>query len=643
MIKTLIFALWMLLLVLPGYTQRSPEVLATIGPLKVYTEDFKLAYERNNGNITDLSERKSPSEYLQLYFNFKLKVLEAQSLGLDTLSSFRRELAGYRADLAAPYLTDLSYENQLVEDTYRRLLNDINASHLLIALPEQATPADTLKAWLEINRIADEIASGLDFPEAARRYSQDPSVAVNSGSLGWFTAFQMVSPFEDAAYNTPAGRVSSPIRTRFGYHLLKVNETREAMGEIKVAHIMKRFPPDMNSAQKAYIRRQIDSLYLLSTAGEDFSRLARENSEDDRSAVNGGELPYFGRSIMIPSFSDPAFALASNGDISKPLETEYGFHILKRIDLKPIPSLDEIRPELINRIKRDPERLASGRSGFIQRLKLENGYQAFPESLEKIIEQLMDLMKLLGSQDDWRQLERKSLFSLSGIVFDSQSWLSDLLESQSGDRSLSADDLHRHYRNWEESQILAREDVQLEEKYPSFRSLYQEYHDGILLFDVMERVLWQPAVIDTLGLERFYENNKARYLWDERFEGVVVQCTNREMKDRVLEALDQGVLIENLENALGLTAGDLEVVRAIWQRGDHAAVDYVIWNGALLEGWNEATDLVWGTRLPPMPKSLDEARGFHLADYQQSLEEQWLQMLRSKYPVVINKRALRRL
>ncbi len=643
MIKTHILALWLLFLALPVLSQRSPEVLTTIGPLQVYTEDFKLAYERNNGNITDPAERKSPSEYLQLYINFKLKVLEAQSLGLDTLVSFRQELAGYRAELAAPYLTDLSYEDQLLEDTYGRLSSEINASHLLIGLPQQPTPSDTLIAWQEINRIAGEIASGLDFSEAARKYSQDPSATSNSGSLGWFTAFQMVTPFEDAAYRTQVGRVSSPVRTRFGYHLLKVNDTREAVGEIKVAHIMKRFPPNMNTAQKAFIRTQMDSLYLMATRGEDFSRLARENSEDDRSAVNGGELPYFGRSMMIPAFSDPAFALAHDGDISLPLETEFGYHILKRIDLKPIPALDEIRPELINRIKRDPERLAAGRTGFIQKLKLQNSFQSFPESLERTIVQVMDILKQSGSQSDWFAVDRMPLFTLSGTVFDSHSWLSALSESQSLGQQLSANDFYIHYQNWEERQILDWEDAQLEKKYPAFRSLYQEYHDGILLFDVMERILWQPAVTDTLGLERFYETNKYRYMWDDRFDGVVIQCSSPELKNSFLEALDQGVHIENLEDAVGYSAADVKILRGTWQKGEHPAIDYAFWNGALPSGWNESTDLVWGNALPSEPKLLVESRGFHLADYQQYLEEQWLHTLRSKYPVVINQRALRRL
>lgn len=643
MIKPYIITFWLLLPMLPALGQRTPEVLATIGHHRVYTEDFKLAYERNNGNITDPAERKSPAEYLQLYINFKLKVIEAQALGLDTLQSFRQELAGYRSDLAAPYLTDLSYEEQLLEETYERLASDINASHLLIALPPNPSPADTLKAWREINRIAGEIASGLSFSQAARQYSQDPSASANSGELGWFTAFQMVTPFENAAYNTPVGAVSEPVRTRFGYHLLKVNETRKAAGEIKVAHIMKRFPPDMNPEQKRYIRKQIDSLYQLAIAGEDFSRLAREHSEDDRSAVNGGELPYFGRSMMIPAFSDPAFSLTSDGEISLPLETDFGFHILKRLDLKPIPPLDEIRSELINRIKRDPERFAMGRAGFIEKLKKQNNFQFYSESFEKVVEQLAGFSSIHENVSALFQTPSLSLFSLAGNNFDSHRWLRELIESRPGAVQITREDAYQHFSNWVEAEVIAWEDAQLETKYPAFRSLYQEYHDGILLFDVMEKMLWQPAATDTAGLLKFYETNKNRYWWDERFEGLVLSSGNSELLNKALAALDQGITAENLVEALGSDESEITFVAGIWQKGDHPAVDYSVWNGPVPAGWNVMSDAVWGNLIPPAPKLLSEARGFHLADYQQYLEDQWLLSLRNKYPVVVNNRALRRL
>ena len=624
-----------------AYSQNSRDVVVTIGKEKVYAGEFSKIYERNNGNIVDPAERKTPLQYLELYVNFKLKVLEAKAMGMDTAKSFLDELAGYRAELAAPYLTDVSFTEKLVEETYRRMTKEVNASHILVTFPQNPTPEDTLEAYKRILAIKSEIEGGLDFREAAAKYSEDPSAAQNQGELGWFTVFQMVTPFEDAAFTTPAGSISKPVRTRFGYHLLKVNGMRDARGEIKVAHIMKMFPPDMTPEIKDRLKHTIDSLHQLLKNGADFALLARNYSDDQRSAANGGEMPYFGRSRMIAEFSDPAFSLVKDGDFTGPIETDFGYHIIKRLDLKPIPDFDTVKRELEERIKKDPERSTQSREIFIGKLKTLYAYKQDEKAVAEKIRLVSTWFNegALKVPDDLA--DPAFLFALDGKSYSADDWYAYL-------KTLAispADDPERIIRNqyaaWEEKTIIDYEDGRLEEKYPEFKSLVQEYHDGLLLFAVSEKKIWQQASADTVGLTAFYETNKHKYQWGERYKGMIVTCSSPAIKEEAEDNLEQGIPVAELFDMAHIDESNLQIVEGAWSKGDHPVIDYYVWNGEKPDDWNPETGFIRGGLAGPEPKQLGESRGFHISDYQQYLEEKWISELTKKYPVKINRKVLK--
>lgn len=625
----------------PLFSQKKRDIVVTIGNEKILTTDFQKIYERNNGNILDPAEKKNPEEYLDLYVNFKLKVLEAQAIGLDTSQAFIEELAGYRAELAAPYLTDISYNEKLVEETYQRMTKEVNASHILITFPQDPSPQDTLEAYRKILEVKAEVEKGLDFNQAATKHSQDPSAAQNNGNLGWFTVFQMVTPFEDAAYRTPVGKISEPVRTRFGYHLLKVHDIREAKGEIKVAHIMKMFPPDITPEVKQGLKKTIDSLYTLVQNGADFAELARNNSDDQRSAVNGGEMPFFGRSRMIPEFSEPAFALKMDGEVTQPVETDFGFHIIKRIELKSVPEFDAVKRELEERIKRDPERTTQSREIFINKLKKEYGFT----SNQKLIDEKIDKASGWFSQANLNVPDNVSdsdvLFTLAGKNFTAQDWFAYLAKMPISAPENPRNVLQAQFAAWEEDAIIEFEDNRLEEKHPEFRSLMQEYHDGLLLFAVSEQKIWQQASADTVGLKKFYETNKQKYMWGERYKGMIVTCINAAIKDEVEDKLDQGVPLEEIYDMGHINKDSITVETGAWAKGDNGIIDYYVWNGPLPAGWNAETGFVKGEIAGSEPKLLEEARGFHISDYQQYLEENWLKELKKKYPVKVNRKVLK--
>lgn len=628
---------------LPSFSQKKPDVLARVGDMTVLSDDFIKIYNRNNDNIVDPAEKKTPEEYLELYINFKLKVLEAQKLGLDTMQSFRDELNGYRAELAAPYLTDISFNENLVEETYNRMKKEVNASHILVSFAPDAGTNDTLEAWNRIMDISKELKGGLDFNEAAKRYSQDPSAVQNSGNLGWFTVFQMVTPFEDAAYSTPVGQVSGPVRSRFGYHLIKVNGQREATGEIKVAHIMKMFPQHISGERKASLKHEMDSIYALLKGGADFAALAKKHSDDQRSAANGGEMPYFGRSRMIPEFSDPAFALKQNGDFTQPVETAFGYHIIKRLDLKPIPSFEEVKMELEERIKRDPERSTQSRDIFIAKLKKQYSFTRNQDAVNQ-------LMANAGSWFNENKLAipgdidlNRALFSLEGKNFTTRDWAEYLKDLQIAAESNQSKVLESQYDAWENSTIIQYEDQKLESKYPEFRSLLQEYHDGLLLFAVSEQKIWNKASSDSLGLQAFYATNREKYTWGERYKGMIVRCTTPEIRNKVEDRLGEGAPVSEIYDMTGFSKNQVSIEEGTWAKGENPVIDFYVWDGPKPADWSAETGFVQGESVAPGPKTLDEARGFHISDYQQFLEDEWIRELRKKYPVKINKKALKNL
>ncbi|HNQ37692.1 MAG TPA: peptidylprolyl isomerase [Prolixibacteraceae bacterium] len=640
-----ILILGLLLTTLAGMApaQEKKGALVTIGKTAITPDEFHRIYERNNANIQDPENKKTAREYLELFINFKLKVMEAMHLGMDTVQAFKTELEGYRNELSTPYLTNITFNDQLVKETYQRMLKEVNASHLLVEVPDGASPADTLAARKKIMEIREEILGGLDFGDAAVTYSQDPSAQANKGDLGWFTVFQMVYPFEEAAYTTPVGEVSMPVRTRFGYHLLKVNGIREAQGEIHVAHIMKIYAPDASPAQKEKARQAADSLYHLLEGGASFTRLARENSDDERSAANNGELPWFSRNRMIPAFADPAFALSNDGDYTRPIDSGFGFHIIKRLEYRPLPAFDQVKRELEERIKRDGERSEHSREAFVADLKNEYHFTRSEERVERVLAAGKTWISgdslVIPADFDQSQL----LFTFANQKITAREW-ADHLKTIPG-QQLRNDPgmLPRYYHAWENETLIRYEESRLEEKHPDFRSLLQEYHDGILLFNISERQIWQKAASDSVGLAAFYETNKGKYLWPERYQGSIIRCASPQLKEEAETLAESGVDPGEIQDVLRLPDGALTISRGIWEKGENPVIDYYLWEGSLPADWNETTGFITGEKMAPAPKALDESRGYHISDYQQYLEEQWVRELRRKYPVKINKKLVKQL
>ncbi|NOZ48071.1 MAG: hypothetical protein GXO79_15035 [Chlorobi bacterium] len=636
------------LLLAPGFKaqENNNEVLITIDSTKITKSEFMRIYQKNNSD--SVIDQKSLEEYLNLFINFKLKVLEAERLGLDTLKSFVVELQGYRRQLEKPYLTNQSIDESLIKEAYDRMTKDVKASHILIRVSENASPEDTLAAYNKIMKIRNRIIKGESFEKVARETSEDKSVKNNSGNLGYFTAFQMVYPFETAAYNTKVGDISMPVRTKFGYHIIKVFDTRDAVGKVKVAHIMKSIPPESSPevAKQAYDTIMV--VYNQLKEGADFAKLAKKYSDDKSSAARGGELRMFGTGKMVPTFESAAFSLNKVGDISKPVKTAYGWHILKLLQKSEIKSFDEMKSMIKTKVTRD-SRSEKSKSAVIAELKKEYNFKYDKKKLAQFYT-VVDNSIFSGN---WSAENAKNLNSDFVWYADkslNQQWFANYLEAKRApDKTVIPvkEYVDKMFEYFVEKYLIQYEKTQLEDKYPEFKYLMQEYHDGILLFDLTDKMVWTKAVEDTIGLEEFYNKNKNKYMWGERFNGRIYTCSNEKVFKKVNKFLNkesnQSLSIDEILAKFNKKGEkNLEIEENIYSKGDNKIIDHYVWNiGTYNENNSEAKIVIKGEKLAPSPKKLDEAKGLITADYQTYLEDEWVKNLRKKYKITVNEELLK--
>ena len=512
--------------------------IETLGNVSVPVSQFKYVYNKNNGNDPDAYSEKSLKEYLDLYTNFKLKVIEAQSMGLDTAQSFIKELEGYKKQLAQPYLTEKSVTEGLIKEAYQRMGEEINAAHILISVAPDADPADSLNAYQKITDLRAKAVAGENFEALAVEYSQDPSAKTNKGNLGFFTALQMVYPFEDAAYKTAIGTVSPICRTKFGYHILKVKDRRPSRGEVKVSHIMVRAAEGVSADDSLAAKQKIDEIYAKAKKGDNWDELCAQFSDDLGTKNKGGVLPLFGTNAMIASFEDAAFSLKTPGDFSTPVRTPYGWHIIKLIERKNLPEFKELESSIKAKVSKD-SRSDLNKSVLIARLKKENAFAENSASM-KIAFAKADT-NLVKGKFDYKKEDKDltlPLFSIKSKNTTVGEFLQFVKDRQRPRPNFSPSHyINLLYKEFADLAILTYEENNLEVKYPDYKNLVSEYREGILLFQLMDTKVWSKAIQDTVGLQKFFDANQNNYKWNKRLDATIYSCANRATLDQVKAAL----------------------------------------------------------------------------------------------------------
>ena len=632
-------------------THSQNSVVMEINGQKVTESEFLQIYLKNNDDPK--YDKASLDEYMDLFKKFKLKVAEAEALGYDTIPKLKKELEGYRKQLALPYLIDSVENKAMVTQAYDRLKTEVRASHILLQLKPTASVKDTLVAYSRLMELRKRILNGekFDLVAKSKNSSQDPSVVENGGDLGFFTAFQMLYSFEETAYTTEVGEISMPFRTKYGYHILQVTDKRPARGTMKCAHLMISSPSESSAEDAQSAEKKINEIYALlvdSLSDKQWKNYVAKYSDDPSSSRKSGELPVFGSGTsqrMVPVFEDAAFSIKIDGGISKPIKTDYGFHIIRRLEWNDLKSFNEMQNELQKRVNKD-DRSKKTQDVFVSKLKLKYGFIEGEKQYRDWFVQNLDSSFFIGKWNAESLKVDHVLFSLGNKNYRQMDFENHLRKSYRGGRGKDFQSIvDQQYKLWVKKEVLAYEESLLASKYPEYKALVQEYHDGIILYEVMSDKVWNKAVKDTTGLKSFYEIQKTKYMWPDRLSATVYICASAEISEKVYKMLkkkknNSKVILEEINENSEL---NLDV-----KMNKYVQKSTPFMNGKSFEfGRNMAYEfeekfyvVVVDEKLPSMPKELSEIKGAVISDYQNHLEKYWMKELVQKYPIKINEDVL---
>ena len=598
--------------------QDEEKVLFSIDGNDVYSSEFVRVFEKNKDIVVE-DERKDFDDYFELFVDFKLKLMQARDIKLDTISSYVSELSKYREQLVQPYLQNPEAIEVLVREAYDRTTKEVNASHILIILEPDATYADTLIAYQRISEARDKIVNGARFDSIAKLYSEDPSVQMNNGSLGYFSAFSMVYAFENAAYTTKIGDVSQPFRTQFGYHILKVNDRRKSPGEVQVAHIMVK--NDTTVLRNA--KDKIADIYKKLEQGDDFATIAKDHSDDISSAQKGGVLPRFGTGRMIESFENEAFGLENEGDFSEPFESDYGWHILKLLKKYPIPPYDDLHAKLESKVKN------GSRSSYVERSlaqKIAADYKVVTYKAK--LHKSASLNDFKNSTDTILSVE-ESIYSGNDFYIFAQSF-----------QKRTKEDLYEEFTN---KMIINYFKEHLDKTNKEFALTFKEYKDGLLLFELLQKKVWERSEKDSIGLANYFEANQNKYKWKKRADLTIASCTQLVKAEKVRSLLLQNMPADSIKSIVNEGA----TVHVLFSKGKLEEGSSKLPEGYTLnlgvsdifkEDTMNFTIIDVDTIYEPELKELQETRGEVMNDYQNYLEKEWVKELRNQYDVKVNQR-----
>ncbi len=653
-----IIAVSFLSLQLSAQSKLDKKVLMTIGDQPVTVKEFTDVYNKNNLK-DEVIEKKTIDEYLDLFVNFKMKVLEAYDMKLDTSSKFKKELNGYRKQLAKPYFTNEEVSEELIEEAYQRKCKDIRASHILITCDKHALPSDTLKAYNKAMDVRKKALKDPDFGKLAVTYSQDPSVRDikatettparkgNKGDLGYFTVFDMVYPFETGAYNTPVGEISMPVRSDFGYHIIKVTSVTDAMGIINASHIFLKLDPEATEEEEQAMKAKADNIYkeLMDSDGKGWNQAVNQYTDDRGSVARNGGLTPFTVSRIVPEFIEALKQLQPN-EISKPVRTSYGYHIIKLNSITGVGTFEKERQGIAERVEKDM-RSKKSEEVVLRQIKKDYGFTTNEKNLDEFMASL-DSTLLRGAYEPSKETHLGNvLFIIGDASYKVDDFVNYIKQHQSAQRYVTVPTYaYQLYEAFQKEKVLEYADAHLEEHYPEFKALIQEYNDGILLFDLMDKEVWSKAVSDTAGLRQYHENHADKYMWKDRVKACVITVNRPESLPQVRNYLDQGVPFDSLRSVIKRdSVNHVQVRNGFFQQGDNQYVDQTEWKAGVR---NEIPSTVDNTTVivniielrKPEPKTLAESRGLVTSDYQAELEEKWIEKLHKKYPVNINQKVL---
>jgi len=624
--------------------QKSQDVLMTIGKSTIEVDEFKYIYEKNNGKSADYS-KKSVSEYLDLYKKFKLKVEKAKQTRLDTLENLSAELEGYRKQLASSYLMDKEVTEALLKELHNRMSEDIEFSHIFVASPETANKAQKAEAMAKMKDIEEKLKGGMAFGEGAKEYSEDKTTSDKGGHMGYFTA-KLPNGFYDletALYTTPVGKISPIVTSRIGYHIITVKGKRPARGQTEVAHIL------VDQSKKSFI----DSIRKMAIAGKEFELLALDHSIDKNTSKIGGKLPFFGINTYEKSFEDAAFGLDKDGDISMPILSKSGWHLIKRISKAAPDSYDILVRKMKSQINKD-DRFETAKIKLIRDIKASANFMENTAVLSKFTPNLTDEFYSYK----WNvpeNLDKMTLISYNGsLTYD----LVDFAEYCRNntktrlkyDKAKPLDEaVNELYTEFVNEKTLDFEEKQLVKKYPDYKALLREYEEGILLFEITKINVWDKANQDTIGLKSFYETVKDNYKWEDKAKiaSIDIKTDDKKLAAEIYKGLNK----KSIQKLMNKYNKNTKVINVTYSEAEESAKEMsglIKTVGYTTPMEANSTEDSYSFRkivalIPSHTKTMQEARGYVVADYQDYLEKEWLVNLKKEFKITVDETELNKL
>ncbi len=610
------------------------QTLLTYGNYSVGKDEFLRAYNKNKTPVTD--KEKSIRDYIDLYSNFKMKVKAAELLRVDTSAQLKADLDNFRRQIEDNYLNDEKAVNALMDEAFQRGQSDLHVLHFSIGVDATALPADTLNAYNAIQTAYDRLKNGSTAYETVAN-----SAGVKYTDMGFVTVFSIPYQYENIIYSLKNGEISKPYRAKRGWHIFKLVDKRKSTGKWRVAQILFSYPADADEAAKLAAQKRADSVYMLLQKGEDFAKLAGEYSEDKLTYLTGGEMPEFGAGKYDNSFEGEVMKLAKDGDISKPFSTAFGVHIVKRLAHTETPADKEdasYQYELKQKLMQD-DRIKGTKEKFAKEILAKIGFKPVTSVKQEDLFRFADTLMAdpMGEIASKLPISEKVIINFSKGSAKGIDWLNYVRDYKTNG------DIYKGETNaelWEKYKTVAALDYyrkHLEEYNPEFKYQLQEFKEGNMLFEVMEKKVWSQAASDSVGLLNYYNAHKENYQWSASADALIVNSVTEKDAQAAMDSIKAGKgwkeLVEAKQGELQADSGRFELAQ-ISAPADAAPGSY---SAVTKNPDGTATFMRFFHFYPAgQQRSFEDARGMVINDYQVVLEKKWLEELKKKYPVKVN-------
>lgn len=630
-----------LLFVFSGFTIIAfSQTLFTYGNSAVDKAEFIRAYNKNKTAVSD--KEKALREYLDLYIKFKLKVKAANELKLDTLPQLVYDAQSFRSQIEQSYLNNDKVVDDLLTEAFNRSQKDLRVFHYFVAVDTSMKVADTLKAFKAIYEAYNILNN--ENPDLSKLSST--SSPIKQSDLGFITAFSLPYEYENIVYSLKPGHVSKPFRSKSGWHIFKLVEERKPVGKWKIGQILISFPPNPSQEEKKHFKDRADTVYSLLLKGEDFGKLARQFSDDKITYTNNGELPEFGTGKYDPSFEKEIFALTKDGEISKPFESQYGYHIVKRLSQTPVPK-DMNDPsylfDLKQRLQQD-SRINYAKDLFtkeiLKRLNFKKASIVSTKDIYRFADSAIANPKIPTSNIAKFPIAAKVLATFTNNKLTGKEWLDFVRMYKGNSEFYQGEDNSILLEKFFTTSVTDNYKKNLENYNPEFKYQMEEFRDGNVLFEIMERNIWGKASSDTIGLKNYYTQNKNKYLWEASANIILFSCGDKTTADNARATLLKSAdwrSVAGTSSHIQADSGRYELsqlpIKIDLKNITPGSISTVVVNPT--DGTAGFIKLI---NLYPagMQRNFEEARGLVINDYQNILEDKWISELKKKYPVKIN-------